>query len=147
MFGILVGVDYVCGMKRPIDTDYSSIRDYMIAMESYMDFLEKSSLLDNFEPVDIVYFSGAVVETDEACFEASVHEKDGEKFGFSVEYTDKRAPRDTWENEYWDNENFFNGILERNADSLGSLRESKLSAHTHAVLVGFLEELKGLGWF
>lgn len=129
-------------MKKPIDTDYTSIRDYMIAMESYVRYLEGKP--NYVEPVDIVYFSGAVVETDEACFEATINTEDGRQYGFGITYTDKREAKKV---EYWDNDVFFNGVLERNADSLGSLRKSKLSPHTHAVLVGFLEELKGLGWF
>jgi hypothetical protein len=37
----LVWDSYVCGMKKPIDKDFDTIRDYMIEMEAYVKFLEE----------------------------------------------------------------------------------------------------------
>jgi hypothetical protein len=37
----LVWDSYVCGMKKPIDKDFDNIRDYMIAVEAYVKFLEE----------------------------------------------------------------------------------------------------------
>jgi hypothetical protein len=129
-------------MKKPIDRNFDSIRDYMIAMEAYVRYLEGES--EEVEPVDIIYFKGALVEDDEASFEATINVEDDSQYGFSIRYTDKRTPKKV---KYWDNDRFFNGLLESDEISLASLEENELSIRSHNMLIGFLKELKGLGWF
>lgn len=132
-------------MKKPIDKNYDTIRDYMIAMEAYVRFLEGEP--EYVEPLDIIYFKGAIVEDDESCFEATINTEDDSQYGFSITYTDKRMVKERRKEKYWNNELFFNGLLESNSFSLASLEENKLSIRSHNMLVEFLKELKGLEWF
>lgn len=79
------------------------------------------------EEIDLTFSEECCYETDKYCFVASRLRKDesGEFYpDISITFTDKRSgDRDTWKEEYWDNNSWLRGILENNPESLGHLRE------------------------
>lgn len=105
-----------------------------------------------FNPGDLTYFRGAVYETDSSCFEfTSLTNEEGKPYGgdvsFSVEYTDKRFEyRKDWKVDYWDNVNWFNGLIRGNPDSLPEL-ESSVSKEDAKLFIEALRYLKELEWF
>ena len=102
-----------------------------------------------FDPGDLTYFRGAVYETDSSCFEfTNLTNEEGKPYGddisFSVEYTDKRF-KDR-KVDYWDNVNWFNGLIKGNPDSLPEL-ESMVDEEDAKFLIEALRYLKELEWF
>jgi hypothetical protein len=94
------------------------------------------------------YFLGAIIEKDEYCFEGSVLLKDDSIWEgtFSIEYTDKR--QSLTESDFWDNQSFIEGILNRDNEQINVLTMSMgMSKDTIEDLIAFLRCLKDKGWF
>ena len=110
-----------------------------------------------FDPGDLTYYRGAVYETDYSCFEfTNLTNEEGKPYGgdisFSVEYTDKRfKDRKDWKVDYWDNVNWFNGLIKGNPDSLPELSLPELEATVDKedakLFIEALQYLKELEWF
>lgn len=81
------------------------------------------------EEMDLTFSEECTFETDKYCFVASRIRRDGssnDEFypDISITFTDKRSGnRDIWKEEYWDNNNWFKGILEGDPESIKSLNE------------------------
>ena len=137
-------------MKRPIDKDFDTIREYMVAMEAYVKFLEgEVDGIDDKITIEPIYFKGAIVEDEQASFEAVVLTEGDTILNdtLTITYTDKRMERAKQKEQYWDNSGFFNGLLEGDDESELSLAGDKLSPKTYRMLIDFLKLLKGLGCF
>jgi hypothetical protein len=103
------------------------------------------------EEMDLTFSEECCYETDKYCFVASRMRRDGgDEFypDIAIEFTDKRSgDRDTWKEEYWDNNNWFRGILYGNSDSIESLdKETNLCLQGKRQLKGFLNRLVEEGW-
>jgi len=91
-------------------------------------------------------------ETDKYCFVASRIRQAGPDTEFypdiSITFTDKRiGDRDKWKEEYWDNTNWFKGILEGNPESLESLNtETDLCKEGKRQFRSFLNYLVEKKW-
>ena len=109
--------------------------------------------LDQLESVemDLTFSEECCYETDKYCFVASRIRKNesGEFYpDISITFTDKRSGnRDTWKEEYWDNNNWLKGILEGNPESVESLdNETELCKEGKRQFKGFLNRLVEEGW-
>jgi hypothetical protein len=103
------------------------------------------------EEIDLIFSEECCYETSKYCFVASRIRKDesGEFYpDISIKFTDKRRKdRDTWKEEYWDNNNWFKGILEGNPESVESLdKETELCKEGKRQFKGFLNRLVEEGW-
>jgi len=98
------------------------------------------------DPVEIdpIYYLGAVFENEAYCFDATVLVEDGEflRDTFSVKFKNKRTQIE----EFWDNNNFFDGLLNDDAISWASFEDSVVVGH-RAFFMEFLRELKSKEWF
>ena len=70
----------------------------------------------NIEPI---HFEGAIIESDKYYFEATRFKRADDSFyeDIDIKFTDKRGEA-PWPEEYWDNNNWFRGILKENPESL-----------------------------
>ena len=103
------------------------------------------------EVIDLTFSEECCYETSKYCFVASRLRIDGGDVfypGVSITFTDKRSgDRDTWKEEYWDNNNWFKGILEGNPESVKSLdEEMDICLQGKRQLKGFLNRLVEEGW-
>jgi len=103
------------------------------------------------EEMNLIFSEECSYETDKYCFVASRMRRDGgDEFypDIDIEFTDKRSgDRDTWKEEYWDNNNWFKGILEGKAESTVSLdEETDICPQGKRQLKGFLNRLVEEGW-
>lgn len=103
------------------------------------------------EEIGLTFSEECVYETGNYCFVASRIRKDeSEEFyeDIYVKFTDKRSgDRDTWKEEYWDNNNWFKGILEGKAESIVSLdEETDICPQGKRQLKEFLKRLVEEGW-
>jgi hypothetical protein len=103
------------------------------------------------EEMDLTFSEECCYETDKYCFVASRLKKTGgDEFypDLNIRFTDKRVgDRDTWKEEYWDNNNWFKGILEGNIESIASLDEEiGLCLQGKRQLKGLLNRLVEEGW-
>ena len=102
------------------------------------------------EEMYLTFSEECCYETSKYCFVASRIRKDEDEFypDISITFTDKRSgDRNTWEEEYWDNNNWFKGILEGNPESIASLdEETYLCPQGKRQLKGFLNRLVEEGW-
>ena len=103
------------------------------------------------EEIDLTFSEECCFESREYCFVASRTKKDNcEEFyeDIDVKFTDKRSgDRDTWKEEYWDNNNWLKGILEGKAESIVSLdEETDICPQGKRQLKGFLNKLVEEGW-
>lgn len=103
------------------------------------------------EEIDLIFSEECTYETDKYCFVASRIRKDeSEEFyeDIYVEFTDKRSGnKDTWKEEYWDNNNWFKGILENNPESINSFnKDIDLCKEGKKQFKAFLHMLKKEGW-
>ena len=103
------------------------------------------------EEMYLTFSEECIYETDKYCFVASRMRKDGgDEFypDITITFTDKRSGnRDTWKEEYWDNNNWFKGILYGNSDSIESLdEETDLCPQGKKQFKGFLNRLVEEGW-
>ena len=113
------------------------------AITDPLDYLEA-------EEMELTFSEECCYETDKYCFVASRMRKDGgDEFypDISITFTDKRDDRDKWKEEYWDNNNWFKGILEGNPESIASLdEETYLCPKGKRQFKGFLNRLVEEGW-
>ena len=103
------------------------------------------------EVIDLTFSEECCYETDKYCFVASRLRIDGVDelyLDVIIKFTDKRSgDRDTWKEEYWDNNNWFKGILEGNPESVKSLNEEMdICSQGKKQLKGFLNRLLEEGW-
>jgi hypothetical protein len=103
------------------------------------------------EEMDLTFSEECCYETKKYCFVASRLRKDGgDEFypDITITFTDKRSgDRDTWKEEYWDNNEWFKGILEGNIESIVSLdEETDICPQGERQLKGFLNRLVEEGW-
>jgi hypothetical protein len=103
------------------------------------------------EEMDLTYSEECCFESNKYCFVASRIRRDGgDEFypDISITFTDKRSgDRDTWKKEYWDNNNWFKGILEGNYESVKSLNEEMdICSQGKKQLKGLLNRLVEEGW-
>ena len=114
------------------------------------DSVKDSSNLMEKEHVDLTFLEECVYEVSSYCFVASRLKKNETNDFYkdiTITLTDKRSGnRDTWKEKEWDNNSWFNGILEGNSDSILVLDETDLckNGKTHFKL--FLIELRERGW-
>ena len=98
----------------------------------------------------LTYSESCVYENDKYCFEATriFQEYDlGKFYGdvLDIEFTDKRGGKGNWITEQWDSIYWLNGVLERNHDSIETLRESMCFEGVET-FISFLKILKNKGW-
>jgi hypothetical protein len=98
----------------------------------------------------LTYSESCVYENDKYCFEATriFQEYDlGKFYGdvLDIEFTDKRGGKGNWITEQWDSIYWLNGVLERNPDSIETLRESMCHEGVET-FISFLKILKNKGW-
>jgi hypothetical protein len=103
------------------------------------------------EEMDLIFTEECHYETDKYCFVASrIRIDGGDEFypDITIKFTDKRSPnRDTWKEEFWDNNNWFKGIIEGKAESIVSLDvETDICPQGKKQLIGFLNRLVEVGW-
>jgi hypothetical protein len=105
------------------------------------------------EEMDLIFSEECVYETDKYSFVASRIRRGGSSSGefypdITIEFTDKRSgDRDTWKEDYWDNNNWFKGIIEGKAESIVSLdEETNICPQGKKQLKGFLNRLVEVGW-
>lgn len=103
------------------------------------------------EEIELTFSEECCFESREYCFVASRTKKDNcEEFyeDIDVKFTDKRSGnRDTWKEDYWDNNNWFRGILEGNAESIDSFnKDTDLCEQGKRQFKAFLFRLKEEGW-
>ena len=103
------------------------------------------------EEMDLTFSEECCFESNKYCFVASRIRRDGEDEFYkdvSIKFTDKRSGDiDTWKEEYWDNNNWFKGILEGNYESVKSLNEeTDLCSQGKKQFKAFLFILKEEGW-
>lgn len=103
------------------------------------------------EEMDLTFSEQCCFESNKYCFVASRIRRDGEDEFYpdvSIKFTDKRSgDRDTWKEEYWDNNNWIKGILEGNPESIAFLdEETGLCPQGKRQLKGFLNRLVEEGW-
>ena len=88
------------------------------------------------------------VENNDFCFVATkMFKEDTEtQLGdIDIKFTDKRVK--PWKEETWDHLGFFRGCIERNPDSLLSLRgESGFNTDDVENFIAFLKEIQKRGW-
>ena len=114
------------------------------AITDPLDYLEA-------EEMELTFSEQCCYETDKYCFVASRMRKDGgDEFypDITITFTDKRSGnRDTWKEEYWDNNNWFKGILEGKAESIVTLdEETDICPQGKRQFKGFLNRLVEEGW-
>jgi hypothetical protein len=99
----------------------------------------------------IAYSQSATYENDKYCFEASRIYRDINSDYFYddclvVTFTDKRSgDRKDWTDELWDGISWFNGLIERNYESIETARESMCHEGVET-FISFLKILKNKGW-
>ena len=103
------------------------------------------------EEMNLTFSEECCYETNKYCFVASRIRKDeGDEFypGIDITFTDKRSEdRDTWKEEYWDNNDWLKGILKGNSCFLRSLDdEIGLCKEGKKQFKGFLNRLVEEGW-
>ena len=103
------------------------------------------------EEMDLTFSEECCYEASKYCFVASRIRKDESREFYpdiSITFTDKRSGnRDTWEEEYWDNNNWFKGILEGNPESVEALdKETELCKEGKRQFKGFLNRVVEEGW-
>ena len=103
------------------------------------------------EEMELTFSEECCYETDKYSFVASrIRRDDSSEFypDIAINFTDKRSgDRDTWKEEYWDNNNWFKGILKGKAESIESLdEETDLCPQGKKQFKGFLNRLVEEGW-
>jgi hypothetical protein len=88
---------------------------------------EKTSELVEPVELDPTHIEQLVYETNKYCFVVSrIFKYDDIIFyeGVSIEFTDKRYPREEWKTEYWDNDSFIIGVYENDESCIEDALES-----------------------
>jgi hypothetical protein len=103
--------------------------------------------------VDVTFSEECCYETEKYCFVASRIRRDGSSSGefypdIIIKFTDKKSANiDTWKEEFWDNNNWFKGILENNPESINSFnKDTNLCEQGKRQFKAFLHRLKEEGW-
>ena len=99
--------------------------------------------------VEVFEYKCLMYEDSRFCFEATIDIKDNGILDILdlIKVTDKRVK--PWKEDTWDRLDFFRGCLERNSDSLLSLRgESgfRFSDDDVENFIAFLKEIQKRGW-
>jgi hypothetical protein len=93
--------------------------------------------------IEVYEYKGLVYEDSRFCFDVTFDTVDNGKL-YSIKVSDKRVK--PWKEETWDSRLFLHGCLERNLDSLLSLRgESGFSDDDVENFVAFLKEIEKRG--
>ena len=103
------------------------------------------------EEMDLTFSEECCFESNKYCFVASrIKKYESEEFyqDIYIEFTDKRSGnKDTWKEDYWDNNLWFRGILENNPESINSFNEdTDLCEQGKKQFKAFLYRLKEEGW-
>jgi hypothetical protein len=103
------------------------------------------------EEMDLTFSEECCFESNKYCFVASrIKKYESEEFyqDIYIEFTDKRSGnKDTWKEDYWDNNLWFRGILENNPESINSFNEdTDLCEQGKKQFKAFLHKLKEEGW-
>ena len=94
--------------------------------------------------VEVFEYKCLMYEDQRFCFEATIDIKDSGKLDL-IQVTNKQIK--PWKKETWDHLGFFRGCLERNSDSLLSLRgDNGFSDDDVENFIAFLKEIKKRGW-
>ena len=106
---------------------------------------------ETIKDIEVTFSEECCYENDKYCFVASRIKIDGDEEYYPdiyIDFTDKRSGnRDTWESEYWDNPDWFKGILKNNPESLNVLnKETKLCSKGKNQFKKFLELLVKEKW-
>lgn len=116
-------------------------------------YVREDTNIDHIEPeeMDLTFSEECCYENNKYCFVASRIRKDGEDVfysGISITFTDKRSGnRDTWKEDFWDNNEWFIGILENDPLTMTSLKEElDICSQGKKQLKGFLNRLVDEGW-
>jgi hypothetical protein len=138
-----------------------SIEEYQVKLINYLKKTDPDKLKFNPQVIDIkedyIIFGmnkhiGRLTIKKTKCFEfTNLTNEEGKPYGgdisFSVEYTDKRfKDRKDWKVDYWDNVNWFNGLIKGNPDSLPEL-EATVDKEDAKLFIEALQYLKELEWF
>ena len=99
------------------------------------------SVIENVEDKCIQY-NGIYYEDDVISLKTERTE-DNETI-YSIEYTDKTVK--PWKEEYFDNPNWFIGILENSPESNKDFKETFKKEHQQEVFKAFLLKLKSMAW-
>jgi len=115
------------------------------------DSVKDSSNLMEKEHVDLTFLEECVYEVSSYCFVASRLKKNETNDFYkdiTITLTDKRSGnRDTWKEKEWDNNSWFNGILEGDPDSILVLEETDyLCVKGKMHFKAFLSKLQEEGW-
>lgn len=97
-----------------------------------------------------IYYLGAILETNKYYFDTTVlvDKEDNDTLNmFSVKFSDKSKKDWSTNTEYWDNIDFFNGILKKDDYYLDLLKESIKEEDERENFINFLKELKNKNWF
>ena len=103
------------------------------------------------EEMDLTFSEECCFESNKYCFVASrIKKYESEEFyqDIYIEFTDKRSGnKDTWKEDYWDNNLWFRGILENNPELINSFNEdTDLCEQGKKQFKAFLFILKEEGW-
>lgn len=114
------------------------------------DSVKDSSNLIETEPVDLTFSEECVYEVSSYCFVASRLKKNETNDFYkdiTITLTDKRSnDPDTWKEKQWDNNSWFNGILEGNSDSILVLDGTNLCKNGKMHFKAFLSKLQEEEW-
>jgi hypothetical protein len=102
----------------------------------------KQELVINIDPV---HFEGAVIESDNYCFEATrLKREDGNFYKeIDIKFTDKRG-EDPWSEEHWDSNDWFRDIHTGDPESLEHINH--ICPQGVAEFRAFLKYLVEINW-
>lgn len=103
------------------------------------------------EELELTWSEHCIMETDKYCFNASRMRKseEGEFYDdILISFTDKRVGnRSEWEEDYWDNNNWFRGIIKGTTESMKSLKdETNMCEEGRRQFIALLSHLVESGW-
>ena len=110
---------------------------------------ESSQAIKEDIDVDFMFSNSCVVETDNFRFEAVRMMKDdneGYYPGISIDVTIKEGDRKDWTKEYWDNPDFFIGILDGDKDCIELFTDIVTEKYDQQVFLKMLNKLKEIEW-
>lgn len=108
---------------------------------------EDSIKMPEIKEAEVVWFDGAVYETEEICFEASLIKTNlGRYLEPTIEYTIKEGSRSEWKVNYIDNDSWLLSLLDGDPEALESAREIMTPTQIEH-LKAFIYVIKEEGWF
>ena len=98
--------------------------------------------------VDYTFTKSCIVEIDNFAFEATKIMRDYESYypDVSIEVTIKEGDRKNWRTEYWDNTDFFTGILDGDKDCIEDFTDTITEKYDQQVFLNMLNKLKEIEW-